>query len=256
MQRSTLTAVLNKVSVTGARMAAPHLEPRRGTHGEAADYCRKDETREAGPWEHGHWDEAHTRLRKQGERKDLLEMLRLVRDEKTTNRDLISNDRTLLLWFRNHKAIDRLRQELITPWNGDREVWWVYGWPGTGKTKWAFEHSSSLFFVPSLSPTWFDGYKGEDTILLDNLKPGDIPWRMLMTLMDRYPMQVPVKGAFVNAGYREVVITSIEDPRGFFTGTKDSSGLNIEELKRRIKHLLHIDPRDTINDRTLSLPTM
>lgn len=43
-----------------------HFEPRKGTAQQARDYCRKDDTRQSGPWEFGEW----TPIR-QGQRTDI-----------------------------------------------------------------------------------------------------------------------------------------------------------------------------------------
>lgn len=58
------------VRITGVKsniwwLVPAHLETRRGTRDEARDYCRKENTRVAGPWEWGEWEKS------QGYRSDL-----------------------------------------------------------------------------------------------------------------------------------------------------------------------------------------
>lgn len=56
---------------------------------------------------------------------------------------------------------------------------------------------------------WFDGYVGQEVLVLDNFEgEGHIPSAIFMRMMERYPIQVPVKGGFVMPRWREVHITS------------------------------------------------
>ncbi len=53
-----------------------HLEVRQGTQQEARDYCMKEETRSAGPWEFGVF-----MVSAQGRRTDLHELARVIQEE-------------------------------------------------------------------------------------------------------------------------------------------------------------------------------
>ena len=44
---------------------------------------------------------------------------------------------------------------------------------------------------------WFDGYDGQDTAIFDDFRASGNRFSYILRLIDRYPMDVPVKGGFV-----------------------------------------------------------
>lgn len=82
---------------------------------------------------------------------------------------------------------------------------------GTGKTRQAFERFPAIFSLPPLSeraPVWFDGYLGQAQVLLDDFDGKSISLPYLLRILDRYPMQVPVKGGFVHWTPETIIITT------------------------------------------------
>lgn len=135
-------------------LANAHLEKRRGTVTEARDYCRKEDTREAGPFEVG------THTDGQGERSDLDTYAAAVRrlaaeglTWKTVNRQLAEDYPAMHLRYSRHA--DQLYKASVPefddgdfepyPWQDriitafkeaadSRTIWWVYDEEG-GKGK-------------------------------------------------------------------------------------------------------------------------
>ena len=77
-----------------------HLEERRGTRDEAREYCRKADTRTAGPWEYGTW------ISGSGARNDL-EQLKEYLDAGMTEEQIYDKD--FAIWGRYCKLIERAR---------------------------------------------------------------------------------------------------------------------------------------------------
>ena len=76
---------------------------------------------------------------------------------------------------------------------------------------------------------WFDGYEGEETILFDDFdKDWGVPYRMLLQITDRYPMQSQQKGGWVHRMWTRVIITCNEGPKDWYPAD------NITQLERRI----------------------
>ena len=48
------------------------------------------------------------------------------------------------------------------------------------------------------SDKWWDGYKGEETVIFDDFKGSSTKLHDFQTIIDRYPVQVEVKGAEVD----------------------------------------------------------
>ena len=92
------------------------------------------------------------------------------------------------------------------------EVTYVWGKPGAGKTRYVRELEKDIYVVPRGDKyKWKDGYMGHDAVLYDNIEPDKIDTDLLMEI-DRYSIQVPVKGGFVDWRPRRIYLTSIHPP--------------------------------------------
>jgi len=103
------------------------------------------------------------------------------------------------------RALERYKQLTLRPRHRDVKVILLVGAPGTGKSRWAYDNYPELYSKPE--GQWFDGYTGQDTLLLDDYY-GDIPYSQLLKVLDRYPLQVPIKGGYIHAQWNTVIITS------------------------------------------------
>lgn len=77
---------------------------------------------------------------------------------------------------------------------------------------------------------WFDGYDGQPIVILDDYR-GEYPLQMFLKLCDRYSMQVPVKGGFVNWGPKKIYITSNLHPNDWYP---DEDRFSISAMFRRL----------------------
>lgn len=87
-------------------------------------------------------------------------------------------------------------------------LWW-YGDPGTGKSLTARRTYPNLF--PKAQNKWWDGYSGEDVVLIDDL---DSPamGHLLKIWLDAYAFVAEVKGGSRRIRPRQIVITSNYSP--------------------------------------------
>jgi len=106
----------------------------------------------------------------------------------------------------------------------------LVGPTGSGKSKWAWDNFPDLYNKPDGS--WWDGYTGQETILLDDYY-GDTPYPQLLKILDRYPLQLPVKGGFIPARYTRVIITS-NDVIGLWYSKPGAPPMSIAALIRRV----------------------
>jgi len=119
-----------------------------------------------------------------------------------------------------------------------KRVDWVYGSAGLGKSRmwrWLFE-GMEVYLVTE--PTkrggeqWFDGYKGQQILIIDDCL-GNIPPQVLLHLADPYsgPMRQAVKGNFVNVFAKRIFITSNLTVEEAFSGPPSAT---ITALRRRL----------------------
>ena len=209
-----------------------HVEKRRGTARQAADYCKKmDETHVDGPWEFGemkHQGQSETgRLEKEEQNAfigDLREGYRNLRD---LPNDLIRSCPMAIKMALTMAPL--VRRESV-------DVYYIEGPTGIGKTYGIFERFPDAYRpIVSGDKVWFDGYDGQETLLLDELR-GNIKMSMLLQILDPYPLKVEVKGGMVPAKWKRVFITTNTPPEKWYPHLSAEDPRTFAALLRRIGH--------------------
>lgn len=169
----------------------------KGSPQQNTEYCSKG----ADIWTFGD-------LPSQGERTDWNEALNHLHTGRVI--DVIKDQPHLIPCVR---ALERIKALTLQPLNRDVEVFVLIGEAGSGKSRWCYDSYPDLFTKPS--GAWFDGYAGETTLLLDDFY-GELDYATLLKVLDRYPLQVPVKGGFLWAQWTRVLITSNRHPEHWY----------------------------------------
>ena len=113
--------------------------------------------------------------------------------------------------------------------NGDLENEWLWGPPGTGKTRTAWNENPILYIKPINK--WWDGYKNEPAVLLDDWDPKhEVLVSHLKIWSDRYPFRCECKGTSMMARPKKIIVTSNYHPRECFQNPQD-----IAAIERRFK---------------------
>lgn len=227
--------VTKRMRITGLKkidfLKTAHFEKRRGTRQEARDYCSKDDTRapDAAFWEKGALPVA------QGKRSDLHDALAFLSNHRLS--ELATEFPAVYVKY--HRGLAALANAVATWRDTAPEVHLLYGDPGSGKTRFAYESSSpsDLWVSPLGKSGWFDGYEGQPDVLID-----DFAGRMshtsltdLLRILDRYTLQVPVKGGFVYFNPARIFVTTNYLPESWYDWA--TRGPQRRALARRFTHL-------------------
>lgn len=116
------------------------------------------------------------------------------------------------VWARHPELFHRYKRLKCAKQAREVRVVFLWGLPGTGKTRGVFESYPDVWINSDPSLQWFDGYNGESVVLLDDYRGGASD-AFILKLLDRYPLQVAIKGGFRPWLATTVFITSNEDPR-------------------------------------------
>lgn len=210
-----------------------HLEIRRGTQEEACLYCKKGED----------WEEFGTRsVSAQGARTDL---------EAVRNR-LIEGESLESVALDNVELYCKYRNGLrdIAAWSAKKSAYnpprveIVWGPPGTGKSAYAHslaEDDDDIWVYPG--SMWFDGYTGQSVALFDDFADDLLPkaqrridYHFWLRIVDRYKIDVPVKGSTVAWRPKVIIITTNRDPASIYSMMPD---YNKDAFMRRVHEIKH-----------------
>lgn len=199
-----------------------HLERRRGSGQQARNYSIKDGDFE----EFGSLATVH-----QGRRTDL----------ETACADVLAGKRPkdiaaehAVVFTKYHRGLLALRSatQPKRTWKPSVKVLW--GDPGTGKTRSVYEAEQDVYSHPG--GPWFDGYDGQEAVLFDDFTGSCFKLQYLLKLLDRYPMDVPVKGGFVNWIPRRIYITSNVPVDEWYGNARP---IHVAALRRRLDSIVH-----------------
>lgn len=170
--------------------------------------------------------------REQGKRTDLAEAIEVGKAE--GYREMaIAHPETFVKY---HRGLKELLFTIEEPkeWY-DTKVYIFWGPTGSGKSRKARQMDPKLYNVPEPNngSLWFDGYRGQKTILLDDFY-GWIKYHTLLQITDGYPYQAPTKGSFVHRQWDTVIITSNKPPEKWYNRDE------INALTRRITLIEHV----------------
>lgn len=203
-----------------------HLEQARSP-ADAVAYCRKGETRFGEMYEQGDLEF------KQGERTDL-SAIRVGFEQGMTYDTLVrehfsnfvryhSGLSKAKFFFDKARAFEYRQVEVIV-------ITGVSNIRKTGITMSLFK--PFRLTQEKQGSMWFDGYDGEDTLLLDDFHGGWMPHAMLLGLLEGHSTRLATKGGSTWAAWTRVVITSNWDPHAWYP-TYSPAGCRIE-LARRV----------------------
>jgi len=215
-----------------------HVELAKGNDRSNYNYCTKEATR-TGEYreERGTFDGG------QGSRSDLSRVVAAVEEKKTLSEIATQNPIEFIKFHRGIERLVEITRERNAPKHRDMCVIVLCGQSGTGKSLWvrlyAERHGFGIYNKPiglGSGVQWFDGYDGEEVLLLDDFEWGQVPIRELLIWCDVYKHKVAVKGAFVNAGWHTVCITSNFHPQEWYAQTLITAEQR-RPLDRRLDHI-------------------
>lgn len=122
------------------------------------------------------------------------------------------------------------------PRTGFPYIEWRYGPTGTGKTKEVMLAYPDCFKTSNLK--WFNGYHGQDVVLIDDFRDTMCPMEQMLVLTDEYAHQVETKGGFVWWKPTKIFITSCMPPEECYRGSVNQWN-KIDQLTRRITKKVH-----------------
>lgn len=212
--------------IVGARA---HTEPRRGSQAQAIAYAKKD-------GDFSEYGEPYS----QGKRVDLEGFVARIKGGDSLRDVALENPET---FCRYKNGLER-----IAHWLGDDvprqppKCFFIWGEPGTGKSKWAHEQDPSSTWVYGGSG-WFDGYVGQRVAIFDdfsddNSRSGGINYSLFLKLLDRYKLSVPIKGGFTNWRPEVIIFTANRSLSDFYCL---HSGYNRGAVERRFHHVQFVD---------------
>jgi len=208
-----------------------HFEEMRGDLYDNEMYCAKEGTL----IKHGSFPA-------QGARNDLVFWKDKIMKGEMTPDDICLENPSLI--SRHGRVLDRIHYIYMNTLfrTESTECYWYHGPTGTGKSHAAFEG-----FNPSTHYLWrnekfWDGYKQQPIVIIQELRRGMIPYEILLQLIDKYAMYVPVKCKeavpFIS---RKLIITSPFKPEEVY-GMEGVTGDSVNQILRRIK-VINLDKK-------------
>lgn len=225
--------------VVQKRFYGAHIEAANGSHKENRDYIRKE-----GKWaeDRKHETNLPETFEESGELPDERskhasfseEVFQMI-EEGASNAEILQ---TIPSAFTKLQHIEKARQTLLEEKhrNEFREltVSYIFGKPGTGKTRYVMEKYgySNVFRITNYTHP-FDSYAGQDVVLFDEFR-SSLQISDMLNYLDGYPVSLPCRYADKVACYTKVFIISNIPLCDQYPNVQINDPITFAALKRRI----------------------
>lgn len=184
-----------------------HWEKRRGSAKQADDYTKKDETFSGGlRYSGGELSKDFA-----GKRNDVQDMADDIIAGMSLDQVAKEHPTT---WMRLYRGAQDLANKVAAKRDYEREVYIVYGEPGSGKSSWCkeqIEAKNLSWCIPDSNNSKalsFESYEDEQALLIDDYEKGALSNMTLKNMLDRYATKLPGRGHSKLAKHTHVYITS------------------------------------------------
>jgi len=206
-----------------------HLEVRRGTIPQAIDYCTDANKRDVES--NGNIVEYGSRPAGGGSRTDIRDCVGAVKQNKSM-RDLFDQHPEVMVKYARGIATARLVYQSHRDFK--TVVRWYYGSTGTGKSRAARDEAGDGAYWKAGATKWWDGYDGQETVVIDDYRCDLCPFHILLRLFDRYPMSVEGKGVSMQFVSKTVIVTAPHRPEAMWQRRCNE---DVQQLLRRIEEI-------------------
>lgn len=133
--------------------------------------------------------------------------------------ELASTDRLLevpaSIRVPHYRTLRTITQDYLQPVAQVKSVYVFWGRTGTGKSRRAWEEAGLLAYPKSPDSKFWDGYRGQRDVVIDEFR-GVMGISHLLRWVDRYPVNVEVKGTSVTLCATTIWITSNLSPEQWY----------------------------------------
>jgi len=213
----TKTGILKKMELSNEI----YLAPRMGTPEQAREYCLKG----TDIFENGELP------MKNGQRKGLKEACEKVLSGASIEEIAVEYPDEFVRYSAGLKALSTTKVKPRDP-NIPPNVIWLWGLAGTGKTRRAYESHKKVYIKDGTQ--WWDGYEGQEAIIIDDFEAVEWNYRDFLRLLDRYPYRGQFKGGYVNVNSPYVYITCEYHPCMIWKGNK------LAQVTRRLTEITEV----------------
>lgn len=232
------TMRLAGIKKCGGWYKTAHWEPRMGTQLQAINYCKKPTglttEEEKALYQGGSWGLPAIQGN-QGKSK-LAGAMELIKAGASLATVAEYEGEAIIKHFKGLEKYKQL-QQTKRHWKTQVSVYW--GKSGTGKSYTAHADNTDAWVMPKVGggALWFDGYDGQECIILDDFY-GSIPLDFMLNFLDAYPQLLPVKGSFTPNLAKKIIITSNTEPGNWYMKEFMKVEQHKEAFMRRLDNII------------------